>query len=81
MTLDVVDLRVVVSSAADLDDVYIELVPLSIVRFSVVGSVLVVGAIMVSFSVFTSVEQSNLVMAHYDNLKYGYQSIFYLCNV
>ena len=78
MTLDVVDLRVVVSSAADLDDVYIELAPLSIVGSSVVGSVLVVGAFMVSFSVFTSVEQSNLFMAHYDNLKYGYQSILFM---
>ena len=78
MTLDVVDLRVVVSSAADLDDVYIELVPLSIVRFSVVGSVLVVGAIMVSFSVFTSVEQSNLVMNHLNNLNYGYQRILFM---
>ena len=78
MKLDVVDLRVVVSSAADLDDVYIELVPLSIVRFSVVGSVLVVGAIMVSFSVFTSVEQSNLVMNHLNNLNYGYQRILFM---
>ena len=78
MTLDVVDLRVVGSNSADLDDVYIGLVPLSIIGSSVVGSVLVFGAFMVSFSVFTSVEQSNLVMAHYDNLKYGYQSILFM---
>ena len=63
----------IISNAADLDDVYIELVPLPIVGSSVVGSVIVVGAFIVSFSVFTSVEQSNLVMANYDNLNHGYQ--------